>query len=204
MQTAPGTPSAVEISPATVMAEDDARLVASAQADAREFGPLYSRYADPVYRYCYRKLGHPETAADATAQVFVQALAALPGYRLRGASFRAWLFTIAHNVIVDHYRARRQVAPIAEAAHVPTAEPSPEERLLRDEAGSTVRALLATLPAEQRQILELRLAGLAGSEIAAVLGRTPGAVRVAQVRAIARLRETLASSDSNVQARGPR
>jgi RNA polymerase sigma-70 factor (ECF subfamily) len=187
--------------PATVLTVDDARLVQMAQADARAFAPLYGRYADPVYRYCYRKLGNPDIAADATAQVFVQALAALPGFRAQGNSFRAWLFTIAHNVIVDHFRVRRPVAPIAAAAHVPTAEPSPEEMLLRHEAGSTVRALLATLPADQRQILELRLAGLTGSEIASVLGRSPGAVRVAQVRAIARLRETLADSDAAAQER---
>ena len=196
MQTARDTPPTMEIPPPSVMAVDDARLVRQAQADARAFAPLYGRYADPVYRYCYRKLGDPDLAADATAQVFVQALAALPGYRPQGNVFRAWLFTIAHNVIVDHFRARRPVAPIAAAAHLPTAEPSPEDTLLRQETGSTVRALLATLPAEQRQILELRLAGLTGSEIASVLGRSPGAVRVAQVRAIARLRETLAASDA--------
>lgn len=199
MQTARDTPPTMEIPPATVVALDDARLVLMAQADARAFAPLYGRYADPVYRYCYRKLGNPDLAADATAQVFVQALAALRRYRPEGNSFRAWIFTIAHNVIVDHFRARRPVAPIAAAAHVPTAEPSPEETMLRHEAGSTVRALLATLPPEQRQILELRLAGLTGGEIATVLGRTPGAVRVAQARAFARLRERLAASDAVAQ-----
>ncbi len=175
MQTATGTPPAIENTPVTSHAADDARLVEMAQADARAFAPLYGRYAEPVYRYCYRKLGHPEIAADATAQVFVQALAALPRYRSPGNSFRAWLFT---------------------TAHVPTADPLPEEALLRLDAGVTVRTLLATLPDEQRQILELRLAGLTGGEIATVLGRSPGAVRVAQVRAIARLREMWAAGDA--------
>jgi RNA polymerase sigma-70 factor (ECF subfamily) len=162
--------------------------VALAKSDPRAFAPLYARYFDPVFRYCYRRLGHPEAAADATAQVFAKALAALPRYREDAPSFRSWLFTIAHNVIADDLRARRPVAPIASAAEVPAADPSPEEVVLTDEAGCLVRALLASLPQDQRQILELRLAGLTGPEIAAALGRSLGAVKIAQVRAFARLR----------------
>jgi RNA polymerase sigma-70 factor, ECF subfamily len=171
---------------------EDARLVALAKSDPRAFAPLYARYFDPVYRYCYRRLGQPEAAADATAQVFTKVLAALPGYREDAPSFRSWLFAIAHNVITDDLRARRPVAPIAAAAHVAAADPSTEEVVLTDETGSQVHALLSSLPADQRQILELRLAGLTGPEIAAALGRSLGAVKIAQVRAFARLRATMA------------
>src|SRR5687768_11853835 len=80
--------------------DEDARMVALAKRDPRAFAPLYDRYFDPVYRYCYRRLGDGETAADATAQVFAKALAALPRYREDAPSFRSWLFAIAHNVIV--------------------------------------------------------------------------------------------------------
>lgn len=166
-------------------------MVALAKRDPRAFAPLYDRYFDPVYRYCYRRLGDGETAADATAQVFAKALAALPRYREDAPSFRSWLFAIAHNVIVDDLRSRRPVAPIAAADHVAAMGPSPEEAVLTDEAGCTVRALLATLPSDQRQILELRLAGLTGPEIAAALGRSLGAIKIAQVRAFARLRAAL-------------
>lgn len=204
MQTAAGSPPTVQSTSVPGQDVDDAHLAVSAQADPRAFAPLYHRYADPVYRYCYRKLGHPEIAADAAAQVFVQALAALPQYRSQGNSFRAWLFTIAHNVIVDQFRARRPVSPITAASHLHSSDPSPEETLLRREAGSTLRALLATLPTEQRQILELRLAGLTGGEIATVLGRSPGAVRVAQMRAIVRLRETMAVRDAEHAEEGTR
>jgi RNA polymerase sigma-70 factor, ECF subfamily len=170
---------------------EDARQVALAKSDPRAFAPLYARYFDPVYRYCYRRLGQPEAAADATAQVFTKVLAALPGYREDAPSFRSWLFAIAHNVITDDLRARRPVAPIAAAAHVAAADPSPEEVVLTGETGRQVHALLSSLPADQRQILELRLAGLTGPEIAATLGRSLGAVKIAQVRAFARLRATL-------------
>ena len=151
---------------------------------------------DPVYRYCYRRLGHPEAAADATSHVFTKALAALPGYREDAPSFRSWLFAIAHNVITDDLRARRPIAPIDEAAHIAATGPSPEDVVLTGEAGRTVHTLLAQLPPDQRQILELRLAGLTGPEIAAALGRSLGAVKIAQVRAFARLRATFDSSSA--------
>lgn len=184
--------------------DEDARLVALAKADPRAFAPLYARYFDPVYRYCYRRLGHPEAAADAAAQVFAKALAALPGFREDAPSFRSWLFTIAHNVIADDLRARRPVAPMAAAAQVAAIGPSPEETALTNETGCQVRELLALLPPDQRQILELRLAGLTGPEIAAALGRSLGAVKIAQVRAFARLRATLNPTDSPAGKGGER
>lgn len=176
--------------------DEDARIVALAKADPRAFAPLYARYFDPVYRYCYRRLGHAEAAADAAAQVFTKALAALPNYREDAPSFRSWLFAIAHNVITDDLRARRPVATMADAAHVEAPDPSPEAVALTQETGAMVQTLLAQLPPDQRHILELRLAGLTGPEIAAALGRSLGAVKIAQVRAFARLRSTLDSAES--------
>ncbi|MCA9877726.1 MAG: sigma-70 family RNA polymerase sigma factor [Thermomicrobiales bacterium] len=197
MPTAPTSqPHAREQASASV---DDAHLVARAQADPRAFAPLYTRSVDLVYRYCYRRLGHPEAAADATAQIFAKALAALPRYRTDAPSFRSWLFTIAHNVITDDLRARRPAAPLAAAEHLSATGPSPEDEVLRREAGSTVLALLAGLPPDQRQILELRLAGLSGPEIAATLGRSLGSVKIAQVRAFARLRTALDPASATTQ-----
>ncbi len=204
MRTTPSSPPSQGSPGVAGVLDEDARVVALAKRDPRAFAPLYDRYFDPVYRYCYRRLGDREAAADATAQVFAKALAALPRYREDAPSFRSWLFAIAHNVITDDLRARRPVAPMDAAAHVAATGPSPEDLVLTDEAGSTVRALLAMLPPDQRQILELRLAGLTGPEIAAALGRSLGAVKIAQVRAFARLRATLQPVGAAAREEGER
>ena len=71
-----------------------------AQRDPYAFALLYTRYLDPIHRYCYRRLGSREAAEDATSLVFAKALSALPRYH--DTSFRSWLFTIAHHVVIDH------------------------------------------------------------------------------------------------------
>jgi len=173
-------------------ADGDEELVAAAVSDRRAFAPLYRRYVDPVHRYCYRRLGTREAAEDATSLVFAKALAALPGYRSGpGCSFRAWLFTIAHHVVADAHRSARAVAPLEEAGEVVDASPRPEEAVLAAEAARSLRGLLGRLPPAERRVIELRLAGLTGREIAEVLGKNQNAVDVAQFRAIRRLRGLL-------------
>jgi RNA polymerase sigma-70 factor (ECF subfamily) len=168
-------------------AEGDAVLVARARADRGAFGPLYDRYADRVYRYCLRRLGTREAAEDATSLTFAKALAGLPGFR--GGSFAAWLFAIAHNVCANAAR-RRPDLPLEAAGDPPDAAPdaAPEARALESEASRELRALLDVLPADQRRVVELRLAGLTGAEVAAAMGRSLAAVKMLQVRALARLR----------------
>ena len=170
----------------TPVGSDDDAVVARARHDPREFAPLYARYLDPVYRYCYRRLGSREAAEDATGAVFAKALAALPAYR--DGSFRAWLFAIAHNVVADAHRRRRPEGPLAAAGDPVDRAPTPEELALAAEERRSVRDLLATLPPDQRRVLELRLAGLTGAEIAAALGRSVAAVKMLQLRAMTRLR----------------
>ena len=176
---------------------DEDALVADARRDPRAFAPLYRRYVDPIYRFCFRRLGTKEDAEDATAQVFAKALAALP--RLGSQPFNAWLFAIARNVVADAHRAHRPTSPMTAAAGWADAAQGPEQRALAAEGGRQIRALLAALPARQRELMELRLAGLTDVEIARVLGKSHGAVRVAQHRTLLRLRELHAT-----QTGGPR
>jgi RNA polymerase sigma-70 factor (ECF subfamily) len=179
------------------VAVGDAQLVPAAQADPRAFAPLYERYVDRVYRYCLRRLGDEDEAADATSLVFTRALAALPRFQpssREGGSFRAWLFTIAHRVVVDVYRGARPTSPLGEieaGGQLRDRAATPEEQALARDERARVERALAQLPATQRQIVELRLAGLRGAEIAAVLGLSVPAVKSAHFRAYARLRELL-------------
>lgn len=175
---------------AVAEATDDGALVALAQqGDRRAFAVLYGRYAGAVYGYCYGRLGGREAAEDATSLVFTKALVSLPG--CRDGAFRAWLFGIAHHVVADRYRARRPEEPIEAAAELADPAPSPEELSLAAEERRSLDALLARLTPDQRRVVELRLVGLTGPEIARALGRSRASVNVAQFRAVARLRALL-------------
>jgi len=187
--TTPEAPDSPAPSASKAESNDDADLVARAKIDRQEFALLYSRYADPVYRYCLRRLGNPETAADATSQIFAKALVALP--RCRNDAFRSWLFAIAHNTLVDAYRSHRVDQPLETAVLVPDTRSSPEEQALAEETRFEIVRLLALLPPDQRRVVELRLAGLNGNEIGEVLGRSRGSVDTLQFRAMARMRALL-------------
>lgn len=167
----------------------EARWIAAAQRDLRAFAPLYQRYFDAVYGYTRNSLRDPELAADITSETFARAMKALPRYR--GNSFRGWLFTIAHNAIVDSVRRRKPSAPYDDLLLAPDREPSPEEQLLAGESARLIGALLERLTENQRQVVALRMAGLTGPEIADVLATSVGAVKATQFRAYARLREWL-------------
>jgi RNA polymerase sigma-70 factor, ECF subfamily len=171
----------------------DEDLVLAAQADRAAFVALYRRYADAVYRYCWRRVETRELAEDLMAQTFVKALAALPNFH--AGSFRAWLFAIAHNALTDGYRTLRDHAPLEAANGLHAVAPEPERAALRDETRRELRAALNDLPAEQRDVIELRLAGLAAAEIAEALHRTLPSVKSAQYRAFANLRRALADTN---------
>jgi RNA polymerase sigma-70 factor, ECF subfamily len=178
---------------------DEATEVARAKRDRQAFALLYLRYFDRVYAYCYRRLGTADEAADATSLVFARALAALPS--CREDAFRSWLFAIAHNVLADQYRSRRLDRPLDDALELADRGPSPEDAAIADEARAIVTRLLSELPADQRNVLELRLAGLTSKEIGDVLGKQANAVDQAQFRAMTRLRVLTAGSGSWTEER---
>lgn len=178
----------------------DEELVEAAKSDRRAFSPLYRRYADPVYRFCYRRLQSQEAAEDVAATVFERALTSLPRFQSRGpGSFRSWLFTIAHHAITNSLRDRRGTSPLEDAVAVIDTAPGPEDTMQTVETHDDVWSLIASLPPLHQRILELRMAELTGREIAEVLGMSHGAVKAAQFRAFTRLRATLAVTTSDSQ-----
>jgi RNA polymerase sigma-70 factor, ECF subfamily len=180
----------------------DACLVALAQADPHEFARLYDRYVDPIYWFCYRRLESVPAAEDATSATFVKALAALPRFDPKGGTFRSWLFAIAHNVVLDHLRqaTRRGDRSLESEAEIADKSPSPEASAIAGDERTALHVALAHLTEEQRQVVELRLAGLNGPEIASALGISHAAVRTAQRRALLRLRALM---DIDAEASSP-
>lgn len=173
--------------------EDEASLIAAAQADPRAFDGLYRRYMTRVFRYARAHAASDEDAADITQQIFLRALDALPRYRQGSAPFGAWLFRIARNASVDAHR-RRRAQPVTwdtlpEALH-PHASQEPEPAYLRAEALDRLRELVARLSVEQRELLALRFAArLSSAEIATVVGKSPAAVKRQLTRILSALKE---------------
>lgn len=176
--------------------EEDAWIVA-ARHDPAAFAPLYERYALPVYRFCYRKVGDPEIANDLTSQIFIKAIERLDRYHPKpGATFRSWLFAIARNTIVDGWRRTRSTTaldPVARSLIDPGH--SPEHHAIEGDSLAAMDRLLAMLPESQRAIVELRLAGLTTREIMHTLRMTEPAVKSAQHRAYLRLRDLVSREE---------
>ena len=177
-----------------VAADPDLADVRASQADRRAFGTLYRRYLDRVYGYAFYLLGDHHDAEDVTERTFLAALAAIGTFRDEGASFRAWLFRIAHNQVANTLRSRaRRPADSLDVVEPPSAAESDPAALVgaADEA-RTLRRALGALSTDRRQVLILRFVdGLSAREIGAVLGRSEGAVRVLQHRALRELGTSL-------------
>lgn len=176
----------------TEAAAHQIHLVGREPVDIQAFAALYRDHLTPVYHYCARRLPTLEDAEDATSLVFTKALATLTTQR-EPSSLRSWLFTIAHNVVADHYRQRHPTLALTDVAAEVAEDAGYVETEVLDR--DTVRSLLARLPGEQARIVELRLAGLTREEIAHVLGKSPNAVKVAQFRAYTRLRDLIGTVD---------
>jgi RNA polymerase sigma-70 factor (ECF subfamily) len=154
-----------------------------------------------VVRYCRARVGAQEktfvSADDVAQEVCLAVLTALPSYRDQGRPFLAFVYGIAAHKVADAHRAaaRNRADPVPEIPDTPElAENGPEAQVMQGELARRMTTLLGTLPDRQREIVFLRVVvGLSTEETAEAVGSTPGAVRVAQHRALNRLRSALAS-----------
>lgn len=170
-------------------------IVAAAQnGDGQALAVLYDAFSDRVYRYALVVLRDHEAAEDVTSDVFMGVLRNIGSFEWRqGSTFESWIFRIAHNVIVDEKRRqlRRPTVPLAEEDEMGLASPADiEDAVITAVELREAWRNVAGLPRGQRQVLELRLvAGLSAEETGEVLGKSTGAVRVLQHRALTNLRE---------------
>ena len=169
------------------------RLVARAvRRDAAAFGILYESYLDRIYRYVYYRVGTISEAEDLTEQVFLKAWEAIDRYEPRGIPFSAWLYRLAHNLVVDHYRARRPTMPLADVGEAEEPGIDVVEAIEARLDAEEVRAALLTLNVEHQQLIALRFVeGLSHAEVAQITGKSEGATRVVQYRALQALARAL-------------
>jgi len=180
------------------------RLIKRIQkGDADAFGQLYDRFHDPVYAYVLRQTGSPVDAEDITADVFLYVLEKISGFTWRGAGFEAWLFRIARNDVLDHFRRKgkgaREIPVTEEAMEQPSTvrvdkqvEASGDERELR-------RAI-ASLSEEQQQVMLLKLMmNFSNRQVGEILGKSEGAVKALTHRALLSLRKKLEKQQDHKQ-----
>jgi RNA polymerase sigma-70 factor (ECF subfamily) len=172
-------------SPPRTSAADLRRLVTRAKAgDQAAVDALYRQHVDRIYAYLAANVGNPHDAEDLTTQTFMRMIVSLPRYQPRSTPFAAWLFRIARNLAVDHFRAA------ARAARARAQPATPRGASAEDEALSVLdrevlREELATLSLGQREVLTLKfVCGLTNAEVASVLGKTEGAVKALERRAL--------------------
>jgi RNA polymerase sigma-70 factor, ECF subfamily len=152
---------------------------------------LYLLHFDRIYSYLHMSVGSRHDAEDLTTQTFVKMLESIRRFRWKSVPFSAWLFRIAHNLAIDHFRANRRWQP---EEHVPESvhgqESSAEEQALASLGQTTILTLIERLSPEQRQVLTLKFVfRFSNAEVAAILDKTEGAVKSLQHRALASLQK---------------
>jgi RNA polymerase sigma-70 factor (ECF subfamily) len=173
--------------------ESDAELVADAlQGDAGAFGVLYDRYLHPLFRYIYYRVANYLEAEDLTELVFLKAWEGLGTLNLEGLNFRAWLYRIAHNAVIDHHRTRKPEVSIDQISSLHHNNPSPEQGVLaRFEARQLAKAI-SQLNEDQQQVIACRfILGISHAETADIMDLKEGHVRVLQYQALKQLKTLL-------------
>jgi RNA polymerase sigma-70 factor (ECF subfamily) len=174
--------------------DDDIEAIVrrASSGNSAAFAELYDAYAPRVRRFLRHQLGDDDLAEDLLQRTFVKMIEALPRYHARGLPFGAWVFRIARNAVIDHRRTAHPALGLDAVAERPSEVGDPAALAERNQDRATLRAALDMLPSDQRDVLVWRfLAGLSPAETAVMMGRSNGAVRVLQHRALVALRAVL-------------
>ena len=180
------------------MLEED-ELIERAKADPDAFGELYERYVTRIYNYIYYRTGNHHDAEDVTARVFQRALQHIPNYVNRGLPFSAWLYRIAHNLVVNWHRdrGRRKVIPLDDIPLGSLRADAPERITESREEHDLLLASIHTLPDDRQQLLVLKFVEhLSNAEIGTIMGRSEGAVKSLYHRTLLSLRSEIERKQS--------
>jgi RNA polymerase sigma-70 factor, ECF subfamily len=171
------------------------KLVERAQkGDRAALEELYLIHFDRIYSYLHVSVGNKHDAEDLTTQTFLKMLESIGRFRWQSAPFSAWLFRIAHNLAMDHFRSRRRWQPEAEVPEpVDSEEPSAELEAMQSIGRESMRELIELLSPEQQQVLTLKFVfNFPNSDVAKILDKTEGAIKSLQHRALASLQKQIA------------
>jgi RNA polymerase sigma-70 factor, ECF subfamily len=173
---------------------NERQLVLQAQAGNSEaFGQLYDAYMERIYRFVYFRVEDQQTAEDITSQVFLKAWSNLDRFQFSRTPYLAWLYTIAHNAVIDHYRTRKVTTALDD---VQLSQPDHSEAVENDidltVEMRSVKSVLQTLTDDQQKVLTLKfIEGMSNNEIARHLGKREGAIRALQMRGLQALAKQL-------------
>jgi len=174
--------------------EPDEILIGRAQADAREFEPIYERYVAQIYAYIYYRVGNVQDAEDVTARTFYQAMTHLHRYTSRGIPFSAWLFRIAHNLVANWHRdsSRRQTFSLDAIVDTADTTSSLSDQAEDKDDAQRLWRVVRRLPPERQQLLVLKFVDeLSTEQISVIMGRSEGAVKALLHRTLVALRQQL-------------
>ncbi len=175
-----------------------ADIIRSAQkGDADSIGLLFRRHHASVFRYLYYRVGDRETAEDLTSEVFLRMVRSVADYVDHGVSFQAWLFRIASNLAVDHFRKANAKPEIELWESVPASDAEPAAAVEHSLTSESLRGALAKLAADQRDVVVMRfVVDMPIAEVAQALNRSEDAIKGLQRRGLMALRAILTSSEA--------
>jgi len=175
--------------------DDELELLEKAsRAEPAALGMLYDQYVEKIYAYIYHRVGQADLAEDLTGQVFMRMLEAVRNGKGWRTSFSGWLYRIAHNLVIDHYRRKHRatLVNIDDAEPVQAQAGDPVRSVENQYERERLRTALAKLTEEQSQVISLRfLEDLSIAEVAEIMEKTEGAVKALQYRAVLALRRVM-------------
>ena len=183
--------SSIEIEDLSGKPESDLITLATA-GDADAFGALYEKYIDQIYNYIYYRTSNGKDAEDLCSRVFIRALNHIERYEDRGYPFSAWLYRIAHNLVINWYRDREKAEEISLSDQYPPPRMagSVEDQIENEDEKGALMRVISSLPEDRKELLILKhVEGLTNTEIGQIMDRTEGAIKALYHRTLESLRD---------------
>jgi len=182
----------------TIYRDEDQLIKKAISGDKEAFGHLYDLYFLQIYKYLLVRTDTREDAEDMTETVFMKAWEHLPNFggKKKERNIRAWLFRIAHNTVIDHYRTRKQILPLEMVSQTGTSEGEPDRVAIKNEDNRRIMKAIKRLDETSQKVIASRfICDLSHRETALSIGISENNVRVIQYRALKKIRDMLGEND---------